>query len=130
MSTTTQTTPLTFDAFWRWLQDHRSCVLRVGAGDAVLFDHELGHWELFEEPDNRAVVQLVMGKGLVGELVIERADVLFVQVHPDPEDPQRQAFVFDCIGGPREDSYPLYHFVLSHGMDGGPGGAQHSMLKH
>lgn len=128
MTSTTQTAPLTFDAFWRWLADHRNCVLRVGAGDAVLFDHELAHWEFFDEPDNRAVVQLIVGKNLMGEIVIERSDVLFVQVQPDVEDPARGAFVFDCIGGPRNESYPLYHFVLSHNMEGA--GGQHAMLKH
>lgn len=129
MTSTTQTAPLTFDVFWRWLADHRNCVVRAGAGDTVLFDHELAHWEFFEEPDNRAVVQLIVGKALVGELVIERSDVLFVQVQPDVEDPGRGYFIFDCIGGPREDSYPLYHFVLSHSMEGAAGG-QHAMLKH
>ncbi|MDP3238381.1 MAG: hypothetical protein Q8S33_10965 [Myxococcales bacterium] len=128
MSSTTQTAPLTFDVFWRWLAEHRNCVLRAGAGDTVLFDHELGHWEFFDEPDNRAVVQLIIGKSLVGEVIIERADVLFVQVQPDVEDPNRGSFIFDCIGGPRDDSYPLYHFVLSHSMEGA--GGQHAMLKH
>jgi hypothetical protein len=128
MSSTTTTAPLTFDAFWRWLSDHRNCVLRVGAQDTVLFDHELAHWEFFEEPENRAVVQLIVGKSLVGEFVIERSDILFVQVQPDVEDPSRGAFVFECIGGARDENYPLYQFLLSHGMDG-PGG-QHPVLKH
>ena len=74
------------------------------------------------------VVQLIVGKNLVGELVIERSEVLFVQVQPDLEDPQRGAFIFDCIGGPRDESYTLYHFVMSHSMEGASG--QHAMLKH
>jgi hypothetical protein len=127
-SSGTQAAPLTFDAFWKWLADHRNCIVRVGAGDSVLFDHELSHWEFLEEPDGRAVVQLLVGKALVGELVIERADVLFVQTQPDVEDPARGHWVFDCIGGPRDDSYPLYHVVVSHSMDGAP--SQHAMLKH
>lgn len=121
------TAPLTFDQFWRWLSEHRNCVVRAGSGDLMLFDHEAVHWDFFEEPDGRSVVHLILGKTLLGELVLERADVLFVQSTPDPENPQLGAWQFECIGGPREDSYPLYSFVMSHGMEGAGG---HTALKH
>lgn len=119
--------PLTFDAFWRWLSEHRNCVVRCGVGDVMFFDHELAHWDFFDEADGRAVAQVILGKTLLAELVLERSDILFVQASPDHEDPQRGHWLFECIGGPREDSYPLYSFVVSHGMEQAQG---HAALKH
>ena len=118
-STTSTATPLTFELFWRWLQDHRNCLVRCGAGDTTLFDHESLHWDFFEEEDGRAVCQAIFGKALVGELVIERSEVLFVQSSLDPEDPARGQWLFECVGGTRGESYPLYHFLLAHGFDEG-----------
>lgn len=125
ISTTSQ--PLTFDVFWRWLQEHRNCVVRVAAGDASLMDHDLTHWDFFDEEDGSAVVQSIVGKSLVGEVVLERADVLFVQSSPDLENPTSGYWVFECLGGSREENYPLYTFVLTHGMEGAQG---HQVLKH
>lgn len=127
MPQSTPTQPLTFDQFWRWLMDHRNCVVRAGTADVALMDNELLHWDFFDEEDGRAVCQAIVGKSLVGELVIERSDVLFVQAQPDLENPTSGYWAFECIGGPREESYPLYHFVLTHGMEGAQG---HQVLKH
>lgn len=121
------TAPLTFDAFWRWLQEHRNCVLRVGSADVMLMDNELTHWDFFDEDDGRAVVQAILGKALIGELIIERSDVLFVQTSPDLEQPASQAWNFELIGGSRDENYPLFSFLLSHGMEGAAG---HQVLKH
>jgi hypothetical protein len=126
MSTTTAPAPLTFDAFWRWLSDHRNCVLRVGSTDVVLMDNELVHWDFFDE-DERAIVQAIVGKSLVGEVVIERADVLFVQASPDLEQPGSTAWNFELIGGNKGENYPLFTFLLTHGMEGAGG---HQVLKH
>lgn len=127
MPSSATASPLTFDAFWRWLMDHRNCLVRAGSGDVMLMDHELLHWDFFDEDGGRAVCQLIFGKGLVGEVVIERSEVLFVQASPDVENPQSGHWLFECIGGPREDSYPLYAFVLSHGMESTQ---SHPVLKH
>lgn len=124
----TTATPLTFDAFWRWLADHRNCLLRVGSSDVMLMDHELVHWDFFDEDDGRAVVQAIVGKALVGEVVIERADILFVQASPDLEQPGSQAWNFELIGGNKEENYPLFTFLLTHGMEGTAAG--HQVLKH
>jgi hypothetical protein len=126
MPTSTTSAPLTFDAFWRWLSDHRNCVLRVGSNDVVLMDNELVHWDFFDE-EERAVVQAIVGKALVGEVIIERADVLFVQASPDVEQPGSNAWSFELIGGPKGENYPLFSFLLSHGMEGASG---HQVLKH
>ena len=119
--------PLTFEAFWRWLQDHRNCLLRVGSTDVVLMDHELVHWDFFEEDDGSAVVQAIVGKSLVGEAIIERTDILFVQASPDLESPGSQAWNFECIGGSQTESYPIWSFLMTHGMEGAQG---HQALKH
>src|SRR5512137_508187 len=113
----TTATPLTFDQLWRWLQEHRNCVVRAGSADVMLMDSELTHWDFFEEEDGRAVCQLILGKSLVGEVVIERADVLFVQASPDVEQAQAGHWMFECFGGSREDAYPLFVFVTTHGME-------------
>ena len=97
--------PLTFEAFWRWLQDHRNCVLRVGTSDVMLMDNELLHWDFFEEEDGTAVVQ----------------------ASPDLEQPGSQAWNFELIGGSREENYPLFSFLVTHGMEGAQG---HQQLKH
>ena len=119
--------PLTFEAFWRWLQDHRNCLLRVGSTDVVLMDHELVHWDFFEEEDGTAVVQAIVGKSLVGEAILERTDILFVQASPDLESPGSQAWNFECIGGSQTESYPIWSFLMTHGMEGAQG---HQALKH
>ena len=119
--------PLTFEAFWRWLQDHRNCLLRVGSTDVVLMDHELVHWDFFEEDDGSAVVQAIVGKSLVGEAILERTDILFVQASPDLESPGSQAWNFECIGGSQTESYPIWSFLMTHGMEGAQG---HQALKH
>lgn len=126
MTTSTTSAPLTFEAFWRWLQEHRNCVLRVGSADVVLMDNELLHWDFFDEED-RAVVQAILGKGLVGEVIIERGEILFVQASPDLEQPGSQAWNFELIGGTKGENYPLFSFLLTHGMEGAAG---HQVLKH
>jgi hypothetical protein len=127
MTSAPATAPLTFDQFWRWLSEHRDCVVRAGTEDLMLFDHELMHWDFFEEAEGRGIVQLIFGKTLVGELMLERSEVLFVQSSPNVEEPKSGEWFFECLGGPRDESYPLFVFVMSHGMEGV---ADHSSLKH
>ena len=127
MSSSSSAAPLTFDAFWRWLAEHRNCVLRVGSNDVMLMDNELLHWDFFDEDDGRAVVQAIVGKALVGEVIIERSDVLFVQASPDLEQPGSQAWNFELIGGSKDENYPLFSFLLTHGLEGAAG---HQVLKH
>jgi hypothetical protein len=118
---------LSFDAFWRWLWEHSNCILRAGSADAVLFDHEEFHWVLADEEERRAVVQLLRGKSLVGELVIQSSEVREVTVGPDPETADRGHFLFELLTGPKEDPFTEYHFVLSHGLEGNLG---HTGFRH
>lgn len=126
-STTSQAQPLTFERFFRWLQEHSNCVVRAGNHDATLFDHDAFHWDFYEEDDGRAVFSLLSGKQLVGELVLERSEVLFVQSAADPENPSSGHWLFELIGGSKEDSFPMAFVVLSHGMEQAAG---HALLKH
>ncbi len=118
MSVTVETgTTLQFDRFWRWLKRHPHCILRAGTPDAFLYDLEDLHWRLDEDEDRTPTVQLSRGKQLIGELVIEAREVLFVQAVPDPDGEQGQ-FLFELIGG-GDEPYAVYHFVLAHAFDEG-----------
>lgn len=127
MSTQTQAAPLTFDRFWRWLKDHSNCLLRVGTADTTLFDHDDLHWDFFDDDEGSAVVQLIRGKVLVGELAIDKGQVSMVQPSPDVEDTQAGSWIFELVGGPRQDGAPLCYFHLSHGVESPAG---HQDLKH
>jgi hypothetical protein len=128
VSTTVQTgTTLSFERFMRWVQHHRHCVLRVGGADTYLYDQEDFHWSFEEDPDRNVVVQLNRGKTIVGELVMEGREVLFVQ--STQEEGERGAFLFELVGGPQGEAFTLYHFVLAHGFEEEEGQG-HRPLKH
>jgi hypothetical protein len=111
---------LTFDRFWRWLKRHPNCILRAGTPESFLYDHEDLHWHLEEDEERVPTVQLVQGKQILAELVVEVRDVLFVQVTPDPDGEAGQ-FLFELQGGGADEPYAAYHFVVAHGFeeDGG-----------
>ena len=106
---------LSFDAFWRWVRRHPNCILRAGTPDAFLYDAEDLHWHLDEDEERLPTVQLLRGKQLLGELLIERRDLLFVQALPDPDGEQGQ-YLFELMGA-GDQPQALYHFVLAHGFD-------------
>ncbi len=117
MSVTVETgTTLPFDRFWRWVRRHPSCILRAGTADAYLYDQEDLHWHLDEDDDRVPTVQLLRGKQVLGEILIEVRDVLFVQAVPDPDGGEGQ-FVFELVGGAGEEPYAIYHFLLAHGFE-------------
>ncbi len=107
---------LSFERFWRWLKRHASCVLRAGTQETFLYDQDDLHWHLEEDEDRVPTVQLMRGKQILGEVVIETRDILFVQALPDPEGEQGQ-FLFELVGGGGDEPYAVYHFVLTHGFD-------------
>jgi hypothetical protein len=119
---------LTFDRFWAWLQDHPNCILEAGTTECYLFDHVDHHWHLGEDEDQKPYVQLVRGKQLVGELLLEGADVFYVQARPEalPEEPER--FVFELVGGVAEEPYVLYRFLMAHGIEAES--SHQGVLKH
>ncbi|HSB18451.1 MAG TPA: hypothetical protein VLD85_00425 [Anaeromyxobacteraceae bacterium] len=116
---------LPFDRFWRWLKLHANCIVRAGTSDSWLHDQEAFHWHLEEDEERNPVVQLVWGKLLVAELVLDVRDALFVQATPAADGEPGQ-FLFEVVGGQGEP-YPVYHFLVAHGLEeeeGRPG------LKH
>jgi hypothetical protein len=116
MALTVETgTTIEFDRFWRWLKRHAGCILRAGTPDSYLYDQDDLHWHLEEDDDRVPVVQLMRGKQVLGELVLEVREVLFVQAVPDPEGEPGQ-FVFELVGG-GEEPYAVYHFLLAHGFE-------------
>ena len=107
---------LEFDRFWRWLKRHIHCIVRAGTPDAFLYDQDEMHWHLDDDDDRTPIVQLMLGKQLVGELVLENRDLLFVQVMPDPEG-EAGHHLFELIGGESREPHAVYHFVITHGLD-------------
>ncbi len=120
-----QPAPLTFERFWSWLLQHRACVVRAGTPTTSLFDYDDFHWDFFEE-DDAAVAQMIRGKHLVGEIVLSRSQVLFVQASPDVENPQEGHWLFELLSGEGAGKVPVAFFVMSHGIEA----AGHQMLKH
>jgi len=128
MSVTVETgTTLAFDRFWRWLKRHPNCILRAGTVDAFLHDQEAFHWHLEEDADRSPVVQLLSGKQLVAEVVLDVRDVLYVEATPE-EGGEPGQYLFEVVGGSREEPFPVYHFLLAHGFEeegGHPSGLKH-----
>jgi len=117
MAVTVETgTTLAFDRFWRWLKEHVNCIQRAGTVDTYLHDQEAFHWHLEEDAERNPIVQLVWGKLLVAEMVLDVRDVIYVEATPD-EGGERGAFLFELVGGSRDESFPVYHFLLAHGFE-------------
>jgi hypothetical protein len=117
MSVTVETgTTLAFDRFWSWLKRHANCILRAGTPETTLFDQEDLHWHLDEDEERVPIVQVLRGKHLLGEMILEVREILFVQALPDPEGEQGQ-YTFELIGGGGDEPYAVYHFVLAHGFE-------------
>ena len=95
-----ESTPtVSFDTFWNWLLLHPNCVLRAGTPEAVLYDDDDLHWN-FASEQNTLLAQLVRGKRLVGELLIDPEQIAYVQgVAGDREG----EFVFDLVVETRSD---------------------------
>ncbi len=128
MSVATQpATTLAFEKFWHFLTEHPNCIIRAGTADSVLFDMPEMHWDFFDEDEGRAVVQLIRGKSLVGELVIDRTIVKAVHGSIDVEEAAQGYWLFEVMAASAKDDLPAYHFLMSHGVDHDKG---HQMLKH
>ena len=125
--TSSAASPLPFDRFWKWLQDHPNCVIRMGGMEAMLFDHEDFHWDFFEdEEEGHAVAQLLKGKHLVAEMLLPRRDIVMVQSSLDLDNPQSGHWVFELMGTDAESGQGMYQVVMAHGFEQ-PG---HMDLKH
>lgn len=127
--TTDAGTTLPFDRFWRWLKDHASCILEAGTTSTSVFDYEDFHWGFLQEEDGRVIAQVIRGKNLVAELVVDPSEITYVQATPDAEGADRGQWIFECMGGKAQEEYVAAYFVLAHGVEE-IGKGKHEVLKH
>jgi hypothetical protein len=109
-------TTMPFDTFWAWLTQHPDCIVRAGTPEAVLFDDDDLHWLFSHDEDGPLVVQLVRGKRLIGEILIEAQQVAYVElgIAESPEE-----HVFDLIAETERERFAPYFFVMAHGFEEG-----------
>ncbi len=105
-------TTLSFDTFWSWLQHHVNCIQRVATADAVLFDDEDLHWYV-GALDGGDVVQVIRGKRLMGEIVVDPERVAYVQALGEE---QQGEYLFEAISETETDRLVAYSFVLVHDL--------------
>jgi hypothetical protein len=112
---------LTLDSFWRWAAAHYNCILRAGSDQCVIYDQRYLHWHLIEEEQDLLVVQVVRGKDLVSELVIDARQVAYVESSVQDD----ENVLFELVGDVNGEPVPLYHFVMAHGFDDDAGRNPH-----
>ncbi len=105
---------LTLDRFWDWLSAHPNCILRAGTPEVVLYDDDDLHWMVGVEDETTLLVQLLRGKRPVGELLVEREQVAYVEAAPQ-ERPEEH--LFELISESEGDRFAAYHFTMAHGFD-------------
>ena len=105
-------TTLSFEPFWSWLASHPNCILRAGTPEAVLYDDDDLHWHFGSEGESTVVVQVLRGKRLVGEILVEPEQVTYVQGVAGEEEGE---YVFELIAESETDQVASWFFVLSHG---------------
>lgn len=121
---------LKFDRFWKWLREHPNCILRAGTEEIWLFDQEDLHWHLEEDASRNPVVQLIQGKRVLAEMVMDVREVMFVQATPEGEPTaHEQPTLFELVSDAGEERFGAYHFLVAHGFDQ-EGQAHAAGLKH
>lgn len=111
----TDATPtMSFETFWEWVTSHPNCILRAGTRDAAIFDDDDFHWHFTTDGPGNLLVQVIRGKRLVGEILIPRQEIAFVQgVVGDHE----SEFIFELVSGDDSGRSALFFFVLTHGYE-------------
>lgn len=127
MASPAATSPLAFETFWSWLTGHTTCIVEASVGDALIKDHDLAHWDVFQTREGDCICHLLIGKALLAQIQIDPKQVLLVHASPDPEDPESVRWVYDCLTGPEDDAYTFCSFTMAHGMEQTRG---HQMVKH
>jgi hypothetical protein len=105
---------LAFETFWSWVMSHPNCILRAGTPETVLYDDEDLHWHFAAEGPQTLVVQVIRGKRLMGELLIEPEHVTYVQGSAGDRE---EEFVFELISETEAEQIASYFFVLTHGYE-------------
>jgi hypothetical protein len=103
---------LPFDLFWAWLRQHPNCVQRVGTPKGALYDDDDLHWHLGEDGP-RMVVQLIRGKRVVGEVVVDPEEITYVESLGEEEEGEH---LFEAIKETKSRRVAAYYFVVAHGM--------------
>ena len=111
---TDETPTLSFEEFWAWIVRHPNCILRAGAQDAVLYDDEDFHWHFASEGADTALVQVIRGKRLVGELLIATERVAFVQGALGEVEGEH---LFDLVVENENERLNAWFFVVTHGYE-------------
>lgn len=104
---------LPFDTFWSWLATHPNCILRAGTPESVFYDDEDLHWHFAREEPGTLLVQLIRGKRLLAELLVDPEQVTYVQGSGDEEG----EYLFELISETGSDRIAAYYFVLAHGYE-------------
>ncbi len=115
--------PLSFDVFWPWLEQHSNCLVRVGTPDAVLYDDDACHWYAGRDRE-LLVVQLIRGKRLSGEVVIDPERITYVL----PTGEEGGEHGFEAVYEGETERVASYAFVLTHGMDDEEDGGHPSVV--
>ena len=105
---------LTFDVFWKWLGSHPNCILRAGTPEAVIYDDDDLHWHFTSEEATTLLVQVLRGKRLIGELLLDPDQVTYVQGVAGPREDEH---VFELITEGEKDRVAAYFFVMAHGYE-------------
>jgi len=105
---------LPFEEFWGWLVTHPNCILRAGTPEAVLYDDEDLHWHFASEDGRTLLIQLVRGKRLSGELLVEPDQISYVHGYVGDREGE---YVFECLLDSETEPVIAYFFVLVHGFE-------------
>ncbi len=105
---------LPFETFWNWVVTHPNCILRAGTPEAVLYDDDDLHWHFASEGETTLLVQVLRGKRLIGELLMEPEPVTYVQ---GVQGQREGEHVFELIVESEKDRVVAYFFVLAHGYE-------------
>ena len=104
---------ISFESFWSWLVQHPNCIVRAGTPDAVLLDDEDLHWH-FASDGPILFVQVIRGKRLMGELILEPERIAYVQALTEEGEGEHG---FELISESERERVAAYFFVLSHGFE-------------
>jgi len=113
MNVPTDSQALSIDQFWKWAAIHYNCILRAGNETILVFDYDYLHWHLVEEEDELLVVQIIRGKDIITELVIDRRMVMYVESNPQDDG----NVLFELVGSVQGEPMALFHFLMSHGYE-------------
>ncbi len=105
---------LPFETFWRWVITHPNCILRAGTPEAAIYDDDDFHWNFAAEGTATLIVQVLRGKRLIGEMLIEPEQITYVQGVQGQRDDEH---VFELISENEKTNLAAYFFVLVHGYE-------------